>query len=76
MIIHDDGISSRFDILLKDPQDGVVFEKMSQRFGIGNIVDGYELQARIMRRGSQKVSADPAEAVDSDFNCHFKPPSI
>ena len=51
-------------------EDGVVLQQMGQSLGIGEIVDGDELQARIVECGAKNIAANAAKAVDANFNCH------
>ena len=43
---------------------------MRQGLRIGNIVDGYEFDARVAERRPENVSADSPKPVDAHFHCH------
>jgi hypothetical protein len=47
---------------------------MRERFGVGQIVDRDEVNFRVSQRRPQDVPPDPAEAIDSNFDCHFTSP--
>ena len=51
-------------------EDGVVFEQMREGLGIGDVVDGYELDILVIQRRAHDVAADAAEAVDAYLNGH------
>jgi hypothetical protein len=60
------------------PEDRVVLEQVGQRAGVGDVVDGDELdvRARGVRR-TEEIATDPAEAVDADLHCHeLNPPGV
>src|SRR6266478_4705576 len=68
--IDRNAVGARGNLMRKVAKDRVVLEQVGQRFGIGEIVDSYELEIRIMKRRPQHVAADTPEAVDTDFNGH------
>jgi hypothetical protein len=50
--------------------DRIVFEQMSERRRIGNIVDRNDLELAVSESCTIEHAADTAEAVDSDPNRH------
>src|ERR1700690_596591 len=44
---------------------------MGEGLGIGEIVDGNELDVGIVERSSHYVAADASKTVDANFNCHL-----
>jgi hypothetical protein len=69
-IIDDDGVFGGLDVLVKTAEHGIIFQKMSERFGVGDVVDREKLDLRVIHGSSKQVSSDPAEAIDTDFNGH------
>jgi hypothetical protein len=59
------------------PVDGVVCEEMREGRGIGDVVDGDDLQigASLVGR-AHEAAADAAEAVDGDLNGHGQYPFL
>jgi hypothetical protein len=47
---------------------------MGQRLGVGEVVDGHDIERRIAERGPKDVAADAAKTVDAYFDCHDIPP--
>jgi hypothetical protein len=52
-------------------EDGVVLEKVSESFRIGEVVGGNKLNVRIMKAGANDIPADTAETVNTNFDCHM-----
>src|SRR5262249_10079536 len=49
----------------------VVAQEMSERVGVGDVVDGHELQWRLtLDAGAHDLAADSPEAVDADAKSH------
>ena len=55
---------------MKIPQDRIIFQKMRERFRIGNVIDGDEFDILITERGAENISADATEAIDANLYCH------
>src|SRR5207244_9345798 len=53
-----------------DTKDGVVFQQVGQSSGVGEVVDGDNLDLRMPRRGTQRVATDAAKAVDANSDGH------
>src|SRR4029079_7959666 len=50
--------------------DGVVLEQMGEGGGVGDVIDGHELELRApLVGGTEQVAPDPSEAIDP--NCHW-----
>jgi hypothetical protein len=43
---------------------------MSQRFGIGDVIDGYDFDIAIVERSASNVPTDAAKTVDAYFHRH------
>jgi hypothetical protein len=43
---------------------------MGQSFGIGEIVDGDEVDILIRERGAENVASDTSESIDANFYSH------
>src|SRR6202035_4188136 len=50
--------------------DRIVFQQMRERFGVGQVVRGNELNSGVIERCAQDIPADAAKSVDSDFGDH------
>src|SRR5207302_1930464 len=68
--IDHNGIRLGLDVVMEIAQDGIVFQQVGQRFGIGEVVDRHKFQLAIINGGAQHVAPDAAESVDADFDCH------
>src|ERR1700730_7452119 len=51
-------------------QNRIVFQQISQRLGIGDVVDRHELDVTVGERGAHDVASDTPEAVDAYFDGH------
>ena len=52
-------------------EDRVVLEQVGERLGVGQVVDGDEVEVGPgLVRCPEEVAPDPAEAVDADLRCH------
>src|SRR5690606_21718651 len=51
-----------------------VLEQMRQRLGVGQVVNGHELDVRIRQRNPQHRASDAPKTVDSYTHCHFATP--
>ena len=74
--IDDDRILCGLHIGLEYPENRVVFQQMSQGFGICDVIDRKDFDIRILVGCTQKVSAYSSESVYSDFMSHARPPLI
>ena len=65
-------VTRELDGPFKATVNRVVGQEVSQGGGIGEIVDGHELEVLILLLGgsTKNVPTDAAEAVDSDFDGH------
>jgi hypothetical protein len=54
--------------------DGVVLEQVGQRLGVGQIVDGDDLDVLRFQRGAEEHATDAPEAVDTNSNAHGRAP--
>ena len=68
---HGDSAFRVRDAVRQVAEDGVVFQKVRERFGIGDVIDGDELNVLVVERGAHDVASDAAEAVDADLNGHY-----
>ena len=49
---------------------GVVLEQMRQRLGVGDVVDGDELDVALADAGAQDVATDASKAIDPNLDAH------
>src|SRR5262249_45184721 len=75
LAINRNGVFGMGDLVVQIAEDGVVFEKVREGFGICDVVDGDKLNVLVVDGGAHNVAADPAEAIDANFNGHSLPPS-
>src|SRR6266404_4318156 len=68
---HGDGAFGVRDGVRQVAEDGVVLQKVCERLGIGDVIDGDELNVLVVERGAHDVASDAAEAVDADLNGHY-----
>src|SRR6266850_1957111 len=68
---HGDSVFGVRDGVWKIAEDGVVLQKVRERLGIGDVIDGHELNVLVIERGAHDVASDAAEAVDADLNGHY-----
>ena len=66
-----DAIVRRRDFVGQVAQNRVVLQQVSQRLGIGQVVDGHKFEVGIIERSAQHVAPNAAKAVNAYFNCHF-----
>src|SRR5579863_1410694 len=71
LAVNADGIRLGGNLVLQIAEDGVVLQQMSQRLGIGEIVDGDKLEVGVVEGGAKNVAANAAKSVDAYFNCHI-----
>jgi hypothetical protein len=51
-------------------EDGIVFKKMGESFGVGEVVDGNDLYIFVGERGAQYVAADAPETINANLYRH------
>ena len=51
---------------------GVMFQKMSQGRGLGEVIDCDQFQVVVMEGGAKEHPASSAKAVDRDLDCHLR----
>jgi hypothetical protein len=71
---HGDPVAGRFHVRLEVAEDRVVLEEMRQGLGVGEIVDGNEVDVRRAQRRAHDVAANAPKPVDTDPNRHHVPP--
>ena len=69
-----DRVVFRRDVRVQIAEHRVVFEKMRERLGAGEIVDGDEVDVLVAERRAHDVPADAAEPVDTYPDWHRHPP--
>ena len=58
-------------ILLRQvAEDGVVLQQMSESLGIGEIVDGNEVEVLVGERGAKNVASDAPKSINANFYGH------
>ena len=70
LAINADGISLSLDLVMQVAEDGIVFKKMGQGLGVGEIVDRHKIELAHAQRGAQDIAPDAAKPVDAYFDCH------
>jgi len=65
-----DGVVGVSDVVREIAKDGIVFEQVREGLGVGDVVDGDELDVLVVERGAHDVPSDAAEAVDADLDGH------
>ena len=68
--VHGNGIVGVGHMVVEVAEDGVVLEQMREGLGIGDVVDGYELDIFVIQRRAHDVASDAAEAVDAYLDGH------
>ena len=68
--VDGDAIARGRDVGLEIAQDRVVLEQVRERFGVGEVVDGDDVDRVVVHRRAHDVAADAAEPVDTDFDGH------
>ena len=66
----DDAVAFDAHVLMQRTKYRVVFRKVGESGGIGEIVNGDEFDFRIVQGGANDIAADAAEAVDTYFHGH------
>ena len=60
------------DLAVEAALDGVVLQQVGEGLGVGEVVDGDDLDVRtLLEGGAEEVTADAAEAVDTNAGGHF-----
>src|ERR1039457_4860678 len=71
LAIDRDAIAFGSDILDQGAMNRVILQEMSQRWRVGDVVDGDDLQRVLVMQGSAvKHSADSSKSIDSYPNRH------
>ena len=66
-----DAVALGRDVGLQVAEDRVVLEQVGERLGVGQVVDGDDVDAAVVHGGAHDVAADAAEPVDPDFDGHL-----
>src|ERR1041384_2626062 len=69
-------VSRNLDVMMKIPQDRIIFQKMREGFRISDVIDSDEFNVVVAERGPENISADTTEAIDANLYCHLivRPP--
>jgi hypothetical protein len=68
--VDGDPIPRGLDARLEVSQNRIVFEQVGEGLGVGQVVDGHDVDRLVADRGAHDVPADPAEPVDAYFDGH------
>ena len=68
--VHGDGVVTGGDVVRQIAENGIVFQQMRERLGIGDVVHRDDLNRGIAERRAINIAADPAEPVDTHFYWH------
>jgi len=50
----------------------IVLQQVRESSGVGQIVDGYEVDVRITEGCAKNISADPTETINTNLHRHGK----
>jgi hypothetical protein len=76
LVADGDAVRAGGDLVWQIAQDGIVFQQVSQGFGVGKVVDRHEFDVAVIERSSKHVSPDASESVDAYFYRHFSSGSL
>ena len=65
-----DGVAGGADRHGEVAEHRVVLQQVSQRRGVGDVVDGDDVDVVMRQRRAHDVAADPSEPVDANLNGH------
>src|SRR5450432_3399486 len=65
-----DAIAFDADFLVQAAEHRIVLGEMGERGGVGEVVDGDEIDILIVQTGAHYVAADAAKSVDCYFHWH------
>ena len=51
-------------------EHGIVLEQVRKSLGVGQVVDRHEFDVVVMQTRTNDIPADPAEAINTYFDCH------
>ncbi|MNY11394.1 hypothetical protein D3C86_1444220 [compost metagenome] len=68
--VDDDGALGVIDRAGVDAVDRVVLEEVSERLGVGQVVDADELQLGVLEADAQHLATDTTETVNPHFSGH------
>ena len=54
--------------------DRVILQQVSHRRDVAEVVDGHDLDLRVLDHGAVRQTSDAAETVDAYFDCHCVSP--
>ncbi len=69
--LYGDSVLGVRDFVRQIAEDGVVLQKVRESLGVGDVVNGDELNVLVVERGAHDVAADTAEAVDANLDGHY-----
>ena len=70
LAVHGDRIVGAGHMMVQVTEDGVVLKQVREGLGIGDVVDGYELDILVIQRRAHDVASDAAKAVDAYLDGH------
>ena len=73
LAVDDDGVLLRFDLVAEriSALRGIVLEQMREHLRVNEVVDRDNFIALRAEHLSERETADTAETVNSNLNCHF-----
>ena len=72
LAVDDDLVAVELDLGVDAARDAVVLEQVGERRVVGEVVDGDDLEvAALGKCGAEEVTANAAEAVDTDFDAQW-----
>ena len=71
LAVNGDGVIVVTDLTGETTHDGVVLQEVGQGLGVGEVVDGDDLEvSTLLSEGAEKVAANAAKTVDTNLNGH------
>ena len=72
--VHDQVCTIGADVAGKGAMNRIVFEQMGQGGGIGQVINGDNIQAVGLRNNPQHIAANTSKSVNRNFYRHSFPP--
>src|SRR5215470_2577751 len=71
-VVDPDTVLTITHLGVQNAEDRVIFQQVSQRPGVGDVVDRHDFNFRVVQGRTKEVPTDTPEAVDSNLNSHFE----
>ena len=71
LAVNGDGVIVVADLTGETTHDGVVLQEVGQGLGVGEVVDGHDLEvSTLFGEGAEEVTANAAKPVDTNLDGH------